>query len=334
MRYGYNANGQRTETRTDKLTTEYAYDAAGNLVSQSTTGAYDLAFDYAYDKAGRITQESRTENGTTLTSEYAYDRLGQLTDFERSDGYTESYVYDPVGNMLSKTRNGVKTDYTYNAANQLVSDGENKYTYDKNGNLVQKGNTKYTYNAQNLLESWTDGEHSESYTYNANRLLSSVTTDEGTTSFAWDILTGDGVVISAESDGEATDYLYGLERIAALNGKNKTEYAYDGRGSVAAELRYTDAWYTLGGALSNAEVTSKSYTPFGEQIGEAVSGFGDNSSIWSKLLSALGRNLYPRQSSSQESFTGFVEKYENGNLRDPLGKIIYYPDGSYEVKGW
>ena len=276
VRYGYNAKGQRTETRTDKLTTEYAYDAAGNLVSQSTTGAYDLAFEYDYDKAGRITQESRTENGVTLTSEYAYDKLGQLTSFERSDGYTESYVYDPVGNMLSKTRNGVKTEYTYNAANQLVSDGENKYTYDKNGNLVQKGSTKYTYNAQDLLESWTDGEHSESYSYNANRLLSSVTNDEGTTSFAWDILTGDGVVISAESGGDTTDYLYGLERIAALNGKNKTEYAYDGRGSVAAELRYTDAWYTLGGALSKADVTSKSYTPFGEQIGEALSGFAYN----------------------------------------------------------
>ena len=276
VRYGYNAKGQRIETRTDKLTTEYAYDVAGNLVSQSTTGAYDLAFEYDYDKSGRITRESRTENGATLTSDYAYDKLGQLTGFERSDGYTESYVYDPVGNMLSKTRNGVKIDYTYNAGNQLVSDGENKYTYDKNGNLVQKGSTKYTYNAQDLLESWTDGEHSESYSYNANRLLSSVTNDEGTTSFAWDILTGDGVVISAESGGDTTDYLYGLERIAALNGKNKTEYAYDGRGSVAAELRYTDAWYTLGGALSNADVTSKSYTPFGEQIGEAVSGFGYN----------------------------------------------------------
>lgn len=84
------------------------------------------------------------------------------------------------------------------------------------------------------------------------------------------------MVIAAESGGETTDYLYGLERIAALNGKNKIEYAYDGRGSVAAELRYTDAWYTLGGALSNAYVTSKSYTPFGEQMGEALSGFGYN----------------------------------------------------------
>ena len=54
------------------------------------------------------------------------------------------------------------------------------------------------------------------------------------------------------------------------------EYIYDGRGSVAAEVSYNKAWYTLGGILSSKEVISKSYTPFGEQIGEASSGFGYN----------------------------------------------------------
>ena len=33
-----------------------------------------------------MTQESRTENGATLTSSYIYDALGQLTSFTRSDG--------------------------------------------------------------------------------------------------------------------------------------------------------------------------------------------------------------------------------------------------------
>ena len=51
---------------------------------------------------------------------------------------------------------------------------------------------------------------------------------------------------------------------------------YDGRGSVVAEVSYNNAWYTLGGILSSKEVISKSYTPFGEQIGEASSGFGYN----------------------------------------------------------
>ena len=48
------------------------------------------------------------------------------------------------------------------------------------------------------------------------------------------------------------------------------------RRSVAAEVSYNNAWYTLGGMLSSKEVISKSFTPFGEQIGEQVSGFGYN----------------------------------------------------------
>ena len=87
---------------------------------------------------------------------------------------------------------------------------------------------------------------------------------------------GDGVVISANINGEETNYTYGLERISAQTGNRKTEYVYDGRGSVAAEVSYNNAWYTFGGAFSKKDVTSKSYTPFGEQIGEAVSGFGYN----------------------------------------------------------
>lgn len=46
--------------------------------------------------------------------------------------------------------------------------------------------------------------------------------------------------------------------------------------SVAAEVSYNNARYTLGGILSSKDVISKSYTPFGEQIGEAISGFGYN----------------------------------------------------------
>ena len=232
-----------------------------------------------------MTKESRTENGATLESSYVYDALGQLTEFTRSDGYAESYTYDGVGNMLSKTQNGTTTRYSYNAANQLISSAANgettKYTYDANGNLVQKGNTRYTYNALNLLESWTDGEYSESYSYNAEGLLSSISNAEGTTNLTWDILMGEGVVISAETNGVETYYTYGLERISAQTGKTRTEYVYDGRGSVAAEVSYNNAWYTLGGILSSKEAISKSYTPFGEQIGEAISGFGYNGEYYS-----------------------------------------------------
>ena len=91
-----------------------------------TTGKYDVSLAYAYDLSGRMVSESRTENGTAIESSYSYDALGQLTEFTRSDGIAEKYAYDPAGNMLSKTAGGIKTNYTYNAGNQLVGDGTYK----------------------------------------------------------------------------------------------------------------------------------------------------------------------------------------------------------------
>ena len=85
----------------------------------------------------------------------------------------------------------------------------------------------------------------------------------------WDNLQGEGVVIGAAREGETTSYTYGLERISAITDKTRTEYVYDGRGSVAAEVSYNDSWYSFGGALAKKDVTTKSCTPFGEQIGEA-----------------------------------------------------------------
>ena len=281
-RYEYDALGRRVRTDGVNEDTSYSYDAVGNLVSQTSTGAYELAISYAYDLAGRMTSESRSENGATLTSKFAYDALGQLVSFTRSDGQSESYAYDAAGNMLTKTQNGVKTAMSYNAANQLVQSvkgGETTtYSYDANGNLVKSENAagarSYAYNALNLLATFTreDG-YSESYTYNANRLLSSITNNTGTTTLTYDILYGDGVVLQSAQNGEKTSFVYGLERVSAISAKNRTEYVHDGRGSVAAELIYN--------GTSLTETITKTYSPFGEQFGEVTSGFGYNGEYYS-----------------------------------------------------
>ena len=97
------------------------------------------------------------------------------------------------------------------------------------------------------------------------------------------------MVISESQLGETTDYTYGLERISAISGNTRTEYVYDGRGSVAAEVSYNTAWYTFSGGLAKKNVTSKSYTPFGEQIGEATSGFGYNGEYYNAATGMIYR---------------------------------------------
>ena len=61
-----------------------------------------------------------------------------------------------------------------------------------------------------------------------------------------------------------------------MTGHTRTEYIYDGRGSVAAEVSYNNAWYTFGGGLARKNIVSKSYSPFGELLTEQTSGFGYN----------------------------------------------------------
>ena len=86
----------------------------------------------------------------------------------------------------------------------------------------------------------------------------------------WDILQGEGVVIGAARNGETTNYTYGLERISAISGKTRTEYVYDGRGSVAAEISYNDSWYSFGGVLAKKNVTMESEMVFRANANEEM----------------------------------------------------------------
>ena len=103
--------------------------------------------------------------------------------------------------------------------------------------------------------------------------------------------------------------------MSAYEGKSawntiKTQYVYDGRGSVAQELSNNNSWYTFGGALSKSNTTSYSYTPFGE------------------LLSGANARttFYAYNGESYDSATGMVNlrarQYEPGVMRFNQRDII------------
>ena len=72
---------------------------------------------YAYDALYRLTGETTAENGTTTV---------------------RTYAYNAAGNRVSRTVDGVTTNYTYNALNQLTAETGTTYGYDANGNRTQK----------------------------------------------------------------------------------------------------------------------------------------------------------------------------------------------------
>jgi len=119
-----------------------------------TTTLQDLT--YAYDSVGNIIQITDTApNQLAKTTTFSYDDLYRLTNASIIDNYTptttlETYTFDPIGNITSKSDIGA---YSYNNDNpyQASSINGQAYTYDLNGNLTNDGSRTMSYNYQDMM---------------------------------------------------------------------------------------------------------------------------------------------------------------------------------------
>src|SRR5262249_50764961 len=101
---------------------------------------------------------------------------------------------DNGGRVTAEQKNGTTTNYTYDVANQLLTDGTNTLTYDGTGNRTNGSNTTgtgnqltsdgtwtYTYDAEGNLTKKTKGLSAETWVFaydNANELTSAVKYDK------------------------------------------------------------------------------------------------------------------------------------------------------------
>lgn len=145
--YEWRDNGQpKKRTEPGSITVTFGYDSYGR---PTTTTRADSSWNdtttIAYDSYGRPL--TKTLDNTTK-EHYEYDSLSRLNKVmvKNSAGTTtlrsQNWVYDGVGNMTSRTIEGVTTTYSYDNIHQLITESRSgsllEYTYDANGNRLSK----------------------------------------------------------------------------------------------------------------------------------------------------------------------------------------------------
>lgn len=145
--------------------------------------------EYFYAADGTLT--GRAVNGKL--QQYQYDKKGQLVSVvdALSRRIVEHYVYDPAGNILSKTVNEKTTTYIYDKANQLISsicEGKvTKYQYDAAGRMVKEGEKSYYYGyLDKILEIQENGRQVAAFDYHMDGQIASAMYDDKSEDFLWD----------------------------------------------------------------------------------------------------------------------------------------------------
>ena len=194
IKYVYNALGQKVQEIKGygglNLTTNYTYDANGNLKTvtdanlKTTTYSYDAlnqlktvedplmqATQYTYDQAGHL---RFLTDAKTQTTGLVYDALGRLKQETRPLGQATTYEYNDAGKLSEKEdAKGQRIEYVYEPQTNLLTD---IYYYDSAG--AQTGYVTFSYD-NGLLTGYDDGTTSAVYTYDAFRRKLSETVNYG-----------------------------------------------------------------------------------------------------------------------------------------------------------
>ncbi len=242
-RYEYLPDGNlKTVNNSNGTVTQYSYDndmrmtEVWHRLGMNTISRHK----YALDAVGNRTQldEVLPQNGVVkpedpkrrLTTKYEYDRLYRLTG-EIAPDLKVSYTYDPAGNRLSMTRNGVVTAYTYDRADRITTAGGVRYIVDANGNLRERGKEKYEYDRANrLINSRMPAPSQYMYDGDGKRYR----TDAGQGRLDTHVYDVNAPVPLLLEDGRRK-YIWGLGLAYAVEGNDTMEvYHADGLGSVRA----------------------------------------------------------------------------------------------------
>jgi YD repeat-containing protein len=277
-------NRRSVQTLPSGVTTNWAYDAHGFVsLILSHNGNLD-GHGYTRDAVGNITQEN--VNGGTFT--YGYDDLCRLTSASVM-GTSYAWIYDKAGNRTQQIAGGVTTNYTYNAADRMLTVNSTAVSHDANGQVTaDETGGAYTWDVQGRLSSLTRNGVSASFVYDQEDLRLSKTVGSVTTSY---LLDGDEVVRETTA-GSPTDLLQGPGTDNLLsrggnwllhNGLASTSAVVNGSGTLQQFYYYAP----FGQAVVQGGGAVQPYQFTGREVDET--GLRSGTALWPSLTLIQGR---------------------------------------------
>ena len=170
------------------------------------------------DNAGRITARTETIEGVTSNYSYTYDPMGRLLTVTKDGTLVEEYQYDSVGTRI----------YEMNVLRGII---ERNMAYDEEDRLLTAGDATYQYDADGYLTKRAVGTEETTYNYSTRGELLSVKLSDGTSiEYLHDPL---GRRIAKSVNGVITEkYLWqGLTRLLAV---------YDSSDNLVMRFLYAD----------------------------------------------------------------------------------------------
>ena len=252
--YSYDAVGNRqTLTQANGATTTTRFDERNRLrelLTRSAAGVLLFGATYDVDATGaRSGIGEFNAQGPTRSVGYAYDGtkrlLAEVIERPGQPARVSSYVYDAVGNRLSKTEVGTLTTYTVDANDRLTTETtggvSTLYTYDANGNSTGQAKpgevVTYGYDEANRRVRTTTASGVTTTGYSADGLRNRETGNGHSTLWLIDPNRDYAQTLEAYRDQQlSTVWLYGDELLAQSNviggGLHERNLHSDGMGSV------------------------------------------------------------------------------------------------------
>ncbi|MGW0202617.1 LamG-like jellyroll fold domain-containing protein [Nonomuraea sp. NPDC003201] len=209
----------------------YVWDKDDNLTTKTTVGTAGAGTNtYGYDHAGRLTSWTAPGNAVTTyewdaagnrtkagNATFTYDERNRLTSGDGTD-----YTYTPRGTLATSTKAAATTQYTFDAFDRLIADGDSLYSYD----------------ALDRMSSRIRGTSKQNFAYSGlGNDLAAITDSGGTVQAKYARDLGGGLLGLKEGTGAGMAALSDLngDLVATFTTTLQTSTAYDPFGTVTAQ---------------------------------------------------------------------------------------------------